>query len=253
MGVHRYLHASRWNWWTQTPSVDPIVTSFNTLSGTDIPAIKTLVSSLKSAGIWEKLTDIFPLAGSTATSQSINLKTPGTNSQVFMTPGSATFSNLGYASNSAGYGYCTTAPQVLSSFSVYVGVVSTSPAVANDVIGLSTGSPFAIATGIPGLCYSFSDGNTYSDLFNQVSARIIALTPAGTSCLSTRLAGGNHRVHSNGSLIATAVASAITLADLNFWSLGSNSGRTYTFLAFGTELSSAEAASLDQIVKTYRA
>ena len=252
MGVHRYLHASRWNWWVQTPP-DPIVTSFNTLSGTDIPAIKTLVSSLKSAGIWEKLTDIYPFAGSTATSQSINLKTPGTNSQVFMAPGSATFSISGYSSNSLGYGYCTVAPQILSSLSVYLGVVSTSPSVANDVIGLSTGNPFTIATGTPGLCYSFSDGNTYSDLFNQVGARVIATTPAGTSGISTRLAGGNHRVYSNGSLIGTAGAENSNPANLNFWSLGSSSGRTYSFLAFGTELSVAEAASLDQIVKAYRA
>ena len=209
-----------------------------------------MVSSLKASGLWDSLTDIYPLVGSTATSQAVNLKTPGVNPLVFVSPGASTFSSLGYNANSLGYGYCTTAPQKLSSFSLAISVTSTALKVSDDVVGLSTAVPFVAVDSK--VNYSWFNSTTYSDIID-IGNRIETFTPGGTLYTGTWLLGGNHRVFNDGALMTASpsAAPAPGLA-LNFWSVGSNSGRTYNFLAMGTEISVSAVATLNQIIKAYR-
>jgi len=53
------------------------------ISGTEATAINTLVVNLKSANIWTKFKAIYPMVGSTATSQKFNLKNPADTNAAF--------------------------------------------------------------------------------------------------------------------------------------------------------------------------
>ena len=217
-----------------------------------VTRLSIMRSQLMATGLWAKLTDVFPLAGTSSAACAINIRNPP-NRLTFASGELATFSKLGYSSNSSGFATCATAPQILSSFSMYLGVNATTTPPSNDVRGLTTVAPFVVAANSPGVCYTFSDGVTYSDLFRNTTGRVSTGTPGATSYTGTRSAGGTHRLYSNGILRASAAANTDALADINFWVLGSSSLRTYNFLAFGLDMTASDVLQLDQIIKIYRA
>jgi hypothetical protein len=69
--------------------VDPDAQAFITAAGITNPtqqgAINTLVVDLKGYSIWTKFKAIYPIVGGTASSHSVNLKTPGTYNLTFAT------------------------------------------------------------------------------------------------------------------------------------------------------------------------
>jgi len=71
-----------------TPSVDDDAQAFIEAAGitdpTEIAAITTLVTNLKTYNIWDKMKAIYPMVGGTATSQKYNLKNPNTFTGTFV-------------------------------------------------------------------------------------------------------------------------------------------------------------------------
>ena len=241
MVVHRYLHASRWNWWNLVPT-DSTVIAFNALTGTNIPAINTMVTSLKASSIWDKLTDIYPFVGTTSSSQAVNLKTPGTNSLSFVNPGGATFSG-GYNSNAVGTASALNKSNYINSLSLTL---------QRSGFGGEESRDFSFGTTASGLHFQWSDSNLYSDLLVFPGQRLIANGTTARTYVGTRSVLNGHKIFLDGvaagsQTIAggfTSTAASFILADL--------STRTYEFLAIGDELSSSEAISLNNIVRAYR-
>jgi hypothetical protein len=71
-----------------TPTADPDAQAFIEAAGitdpTEIAAIGTLVTDLKTYNIWDKMKAIYPMVGGTATSQKYNLKNPNTFTGTFV-------------------------------------------------------------------------------------------------------------------------------------------------------------------------
>lgn len=237
--MHKPLYNSRYNY--GLGPLDPVLST----------KISILRSQLMAAGIWAKLTDVFPLAGGVST-QGLNIRNR-TNPLVFTNPDLATFSSLGYSPNGSGFGSCVAAPTVLDTFSLYFSIPTYSMSAVRDVIGHVTITPLIQSSFQPGAHLSYTDGNCYSDLMRYSTGRVSGSSSGNTSYTGTRLAGGNHRVYGNGNFLASAASNTDSLADINFWVLGTTSSRTYNFLAIGTELTALDVAVFDQIVKIYRA
>lgn len=70
------------------PAYDADAQAFFTAAGitdtTQKNAVNTLVTSLKSAGVWTKMVAIYPFVGGTASSHAVNLRTPGTYNLTFV-------------------------------------------------------------------------------------------------------------------------------------------------------------------------
>ena len=58
------------------PDADAFIIAANITNPTQQSAIYTLVSSLKSSGVWTKMKAIYPMVGGTASSHKFNLKDP---------------------------------------------------------------------------------------------------------------------------------------------------------------------------------
>lgn len=237
--MHKPLYNSRYNY--GLGPLDPVLST----------KISILRSQLMAAGIWAKLTDVFPLAGGVST-QGLNIRNR-TNPLVFTNPDLATFSSLGYSSNAGGYAVCASAPTLYNSLSVYASIPTFSVAAPKDIEGLSTAVPYVASSNSPGAYIAWSGGTQcYSQLLRNTTG-IVTTNSSKVSYLGTRLAGDTHRVFLDGALVNSAASVADSTFDINFWSLGVGSSRVYNFLAFGTELSVSDAAVFDQIVKIYRA
>jgi hypothetical protein len=84
-----------------TPSADPDVQAFIEAAGivdpTEISAVTILVTDLKTYNLWTKMKAIYPMVGSSATSQKYNLKNPNTFTGTFV--GGWTHSSTGATPN----------------------------------------------------------------------------------------------------------------------------------------------------------
>ena len=243
MKVHRYLHASRWNWWTKAP-LDPVVESFNTLTGTNLVPIQTMVSSIKAAGFWDKLTDIYPFAGLTITSQAVNLKNPGTNSIAFKTGGTygvggMTPSGLGVAVDNM----ISTPPLMIStnrSFSCGAYYSTTVPRADSLSIKLKSGN---------GIYHVFTNGSVYPEIYGLNQGLNFVLGASKMVSLST--VGGSQSIYSAGALTGSAAIVGNNGADGVSASIGSNNISTFSVVFFGYELTATEQASMYNICNTY--
>ena len=243
MGVHRYLHASRWNWWTKT-SLDPVVASFNTLSGTNLVPIQNMVSSIKAAGFWDKLTDIYPFAGLTIASQAVNLKTPGTNSITFKTGGTygvggMTPSGVPVAEDNM----LSTPPLMIAanrSFSCGAYYSNTVPRADSLSIKLNSGN---------GVYHVYSDGNVYPEIYGLNQGLNFVLGASKMVSLST--VGGSQSIYSAGALTGSAAIVGNNGADGVSASIGSNNISTFSVAFFGYNLSNSEQATMYSICDAY--
>jgi hypothetical protein len=84
-----------------TPTIDEDIQAFIQAAGitdpTEVSAITTLVTDLKTYNIWDKMKAIYPMVGGTATSQKYNLKNPNTFIGTFV--GGWTHSSTGVTGN----------------------------------------------------------------------------------------------------------------------------------------------------------
>ena len=242
MGVHRYLHASRWNWWTKAAPVD-VVVAFNSLTGTNLTAIQTMVDSFRSAGLWDKLTDIYPFAGLTISSQAVNLKTPGTNSIAFKAGGTYGAGGMTPSGASAAADMISTPPLMIGANRSFSCGAYYSTTVIN---GWSTSIQLTNSFGI---FHAGGDGVVYVEVFggNQNISFPINLH----KMVSVSTGGGFQTGYRDGSpQITTQITGNTGSTGVNA-SIGSSNFSTFSVVFLGYNLTDAEQLTVYNICNTY--
>ena len=243
MGVHRYLHASRWNWWTQVAPVDAVVVAFNNLTGTNLTAIQTMVNSLRSAGLWDKLTDIYPFAGTTITSQAVNLKTPGTNSIAFKSGGTYGAGGMTPSGSGAASDMVSTPPLMVgANRSFSCGAYYSTTVVLNWATSIRL-------TNANGIFHTGADGNVYVEVFGGNQA--MAFPIGATKMVSVSTGAGSQTAYRDGSTPLTAPITGNTGSTGVNAAIGSGSNSTFSVVFFGYNLTDAEQLSMYNICNTY--
>jgi hypothetical protein len=226
--MHPLLYKLRLGCW---PQGDPQVMAFNAASDTNEPAIETLVANLKSNSVWNRLTHIFPLIGTTATSQSINLRNPGTNNLVFA--GGGLHGATGYNAQSTGGGSTdipTTTESGTTSFSLGVTTYSRTQGAWKDVASANAGGS--------GIHCNFS-GSTYCDILD-VNTNRFTVFGGGKSHVISHGPANQVRMIINGTLAGSISVGTYQNVGFAPWFLGTVSTNVYSFLFYGLELSLSE-------------
>lgn len=242
MKMHRYLYASRWNYWNQTTPVDPVVTSFNTLSGTNLAPISAMVASIKSVGIWDKLTDIYPFAGTTITSQAVNLRNPGTNSMVFNTGGTYGVGGMTPSGAIVSTNMFATPPLMIGPNRSFSCGTFFSTLVAGFGLGIKL-------TGGNGIYELQPNGNVYPEIYNVDQGLSFPRGPSKMVSLSTSL--GAQQYYNAGSFIRGGPLTGATGSGAVNGAIGSSNLSTFGSLFLGYTLTASEHLDMFNIFNTF--
>lgn len=239
--MHDYLYNFQRSWWNQ---VDPDVKAYNDATGTNLPAIETLVKGLKADGLWSKVTNLYPFPALTSSANAVNLITPGVNNMTI--PVGASYSTLGINTNADTTGCTFDAPiivETVRSLGIHIKVTSNAFYDVGDVHHTSDPNCRAMVNYSPGVAvflqfFSFANDLLYSP---PISTGITHMT---------RGSDGN-KIYQNGVLKASGpVGSANGLAVTN-WTFGRLSNRTYGILAYTTQMTDSEVTLLYGHLNTY--
>jgi hypothetical protein len=210
-------------------------------------AINTLVKGLKSAGLWNKLVRILPFIGSTAYSQSFNLKDPyWTNRGSLGTATSHTA--LGFVSNGAVTGTINTWINLHTTFTF--NNIHMSAYVDNIVSnGLSMGAASGGQTAL-------SVSSTYK-LFrlNGFSGGLSVTNSSPAGYYIGNSLGTSMKIFENGVSIGSMTPTSTSLNSTGHAYVGgagdNNQSARFKFATFGYGLTDAEAVSLSTLVNTF--
>lgn len=237
MKVHPMLYPSRWNYW-----LDSDVSTFNFLSGTSVPAVSTLVKSLKSANLWPLLTAVFPFVGTTSLSQGTNLRRRG-NDINFL---SGTFTSLGWNSQSGTDTRFRSGhlPGPMNSFSYGLYVIENGAlASVKDILGPTPN--------FSGVHFRLPGDLVVQDLFSFNAGRL--QTTSTTHNYITGSRGATTSMMLDTTLVFTGVANSVEVDDgTTAYELGRFSTRTHAFLWMGFAMTDAQLLTMSQIVKTFQ-
>lgn len=222
-------------------------------------AINNLVTGLKIKGLWTKMQAIYPIAGSTSTTQKWNLKDPRDLDAAFRLTfsGGWTHSSSGALANGTN-AYADTYYNVSSNMSLtsahasiyqridYV-VSGTNPIDMGGFDDGGTNQGFFIATEISNNLSRARMFNTAMDYASQDNKGFyLVTTDASTS-----------RYYRNASELATAAASGslpnkkVVIGNLSigssYWAPGS-----YAFASLGSYLDSTDVTNLNTIIQNYQ-
>lgn len=233
-------------------------------SSTQANAINTLVTSLKSAGIWTKMKAIYPFIGGTAESHKWNLKDPRDLDAAFrlVFNGGWVHSSTGALPNgTTGYADTKLNTNILSttntSFSLYLRTTSRP---AGSLYPVDLGAFTSDYSGRYGLSYISSDGNSYFDIYNR---NTVNNTNFGTGFVQySRTSSTLAKVFYKNTLVDTNTSgtnsysnpnNTIYLGALHLGSgLDSYSNCEQAFTSIGDGLTDTEATNLYTIVQTYQ-
>jgi hypothetical protein len=240
--MHPLLYNLRLGCWPKADGVDEVAL-FNAASGTNVPEIATLVSDIKSFGIWNKITHLYPFVGTTATSQSINLRDAALYPIVFA---GGTHVAGGYSPDGSGGGtFPVPAIMVGPTRSVSMGYMTTSRVNA-DVQDLrsNTGN----GTGITGTTNSLS---TFIDVFENFPSRLSMFAPGARSYMASH--GPVNGLVGLGGTSTTASRAVYSFQDPTGtpWTIGNSSTSVYNSCFFGTELTLVEMQGLTTILDNF--
>lgn len=235
------------------------LTTTGITDSTTTNAICTLVSSLKSAGVWALMDAIYPFVGGTSTICSYNLKNPAQYQITWH--GAVTFAASGITGDgSTGYGDTGFNPATAggnytassATLAVYMSGASSSGTVLGSGSEPTNKQPFAFigwasATQVD---YGGPNGNTTAPR-NITSVKGFALltqTNATTATYYTQ--DGNTGTYSN------PIASSLTLPTVDFYVLATNAAgaaaqftaQTLSFAAFGGTLTITQATAMANAV-----
>jgi len=239
--MHDYLYNFQLSWWNQ---VDPDAKAFNDATGTEFAAINTLVLNLKSSGAWSKLTNIYPLVGTSATANAVNLKSPGTNN-ITMT-GTETHNAQGINTNNAS-GTTFVAPIIVSTERLfYMGMYTTTSDPSLTTVDLNCLEVPAAA-----LYIRYSDGICYPEFFSSASTPAIASTAVGLTHYNRDPNTTSAKLYLNGTLLRERTYGSASGLSASTWQIGNPSSRTYGFIMMGETMTTEQILSISNAVNTY--
>jgi len=248
---------------TYFPSYDPdaqaffdaITTAGGSLTSTEEDAVNTLVLDLKSYGLWTKMIGLWPVVGTTSTTQSFNLKDPTEYNLGF----NGTWSHTS-AGASPGAGYATT------------GII---PSVIDFATLGSVHYSLYITEDYPGGCYDMGAYTPSGGDFGMLSScgNNTAYIGTGTGWLTVGNGGSTKQnwlmtndgstsyIYSNGSEIASGARTITTGPDVQIYiSANNNNGgvfidyseRAWALASIGLGMDATEAADYDTAVVAFQ-
>ena len=237
-------------------SIDPDALAFITAAGitnaTQKTAINTLVTGLKTDGIWTKMKAIYPFVGGTATSHKFNLKNPLDTDAAFrlVFTGGWTHSITGATPNGTNAFADTKVVNNInltdkqSHFSAYLRTLNT----GTGWFGYYNGSS------IFGL-QQYANATNVGVGTNNLTG-YLATPSVGYYIGSTNITTGN--IYKNGTLVYNAIAINPIVQNLNFYFGALNSSGTanlftthqYAFGSLGDSLNATEVSNLRTRVQT---
>jgi len=232
------------------------ITAASLTDSTQISAVNTLVTGLKSAGLWSKMKAIYPFVGGNSTAHSKNLVNPSLYN--------LSFSN-GVTHNSNGI-----TPNGSSGFANTGFIPSTSANISDFAMGIysrtnNAGNYSDIGCQSNGTAYQsyiftkWSDNNNYSALFSD-NFPISNNNSTGLFCVS-RTSSTLQKSYKNNSVLGTSTATVTQLTtnpiaisainrDGNTQTYFSNRNLSFSFISTG--LSDSEISSLYTAVQAFQ-
>lgn len=242
------------------PSYDADAQAFFDAAGitdaTQMSAVDTLVTSLKSNNLWTKFHAIYPMVGGTATTHKYNLKDPRDLDAAFRLTfaGGWTHSSTGALPNgSTGYAnthYIESSHAVTNSGHISYYSRTDSNGTYCEIGGLGAGSIYTDLL----LRYS---GNAYY-LYRRVSSPLPSTARASSKIMGTLVTNGSNIInYTNDTSIGTQVLAQSGLVNVAYYLAAENptgvySNRECAFATIGLYLTADEVSSLYTIVQTYQ-
>jgi hypothetical protein len=227
-------------------------------------AIDTLVTGLKAASLWTKMTAIYPFVGGSAASHAVNLKSPGTYDLTFN--GTITHSSNGVAGNGT-TGYINTGITPRSHLTLHDAHISiysrTNSTNAVMDIGAYDGT---YMLGIYGrytdsVAYSYQNNPNDADSPN-IAAGSNASSAAMYTVSRTSVADGAASLYRNSTAGATTGGDNTAylhpnqpiyiMAHNNNGAVAGYSARQYAFASAGSGLNSSEVSAFYTLVQAYQ-
>jgi hypothetical protein len=246
-----------------TPDYDADAQLFITatgISGTNANATNQLVLDLKAANIWIKMKAIYPMIGSTATSQKFNLKNPADTDAAFRLSfvGGGTHSANGYLPNGVN-AYANTFLNSSTNLSLNSGHFSYYSRTNNTTSAIDMGSLKSTPDSYSDLVLYYT-GFTYFRFNNAGFYQNIGSTNTLGFYCGSRTASTIIKLFKNSSVIINGVAGSNSTSTVNFYIGAVNntgiaqyfSNRECAFASIGDGLSDAEALAFYTAVQAFQ-
>ena len=230
------------------------ITAAGITDATQQSAINTLVTSLKTYGIWTKMKAIYPFVGGTASTHKFNLKDPRDLDAAFrlVFSGGMTHSSNGILFNGVnGFGQTYLNDNILNNvnkhISMYQRNILSSP--SNASMGISERNRFYMNFG----------GNNFSTLGMQQSSFTVA-TPQQGFFLMSKISSGSFKyfqnllspIVKNGSDATLSLNYVIGANTVTGGSILENAAADIAFASIGDGLTDTEAANFYTAVQAYQ-
>jgi hypothetical protein len=229
-------------------------------SQTQASAINTLVTSLKSAGIWTKMKALYPFVGGTATSHKFNLKDPRDLDAAFrlVFNGGSTHDSNGYSTNgNNSYADTKLKPSVnLALNSASFGVYSTRERVGWDryVMGTLVGPGWILfrikSAGNTTSNVIHSDWSGGSGVTNASAKGFFQMSRVNTTQIISSINNNNYVNTGNATAMSTGNVYINGVNGLDIGQSSDNINYTYAYIADG--LTSSELSAHNTIIQAYQ-
>jgi hypothetical protein len=244
------------------------ITAASITDTTQQNAIITLVSDLKTYGIWNKMKAIYPFVGGTASTHKWNLKDPRDDNSAYRLQfvNGWTHSLTGAKpSGTDGFANTFLVPNTkLTQWNTHLSYYSRTAARTSSSIEM--GSYDGSSTNLFSLILPRTNGLTSCTMYSQAIATDEAKTTLGTTGLGfyigtrTSNSASTHKLFRNNSLMATAITSAGVLQPdtvyIGALHSGANanlfSAKEVAFSSIGDGLTDTEASNLYTAVNNYQ-
>jgi hypothetical protein len=225
---------------------------------TQISAVNTLVSTLKTSGIWSKMKAVYPMVGGTAISHKFNLVNPTDSNSAFRLTfnGGWTHSSTGVLPNGSNtYADTFLIPSTtLSQNNTHVSVYSRTNIDSSHIIGSNTGVPLYTNT----ISIIPKNGNLFYAAINQGGIVSISNTDSRGLFLAKRTTSTAIIMQKNSTQTSVNInSSGLSTFKISLGAINSGGSFFYgsneiAFATIGDGLTDAEALTFYNAVQTYQ-